>query len=354
MSTVNCPNCNKPNIEGSKFCNSCGFALPLSTHIICPNCETRNPRNLLYCDNCGTRLSATGELSSRREEEKEPEAETRTPRAFSLPTREPGDELDPDNLLDLLKTGKEQYETPSGQEAVLDDWLNDLSDIEPTGTRSEEEELSDWFQDIEAAEEAEDEPEGLASWFSDSGDTSVEEGGLSDWLAELETTEDEGGEDEHSAVDETIPDWLSDLDDDDSQDESGEESLADWLNDFNLEEDTADPAAELAETDIFSPVDSSEADTADTLIAPSPLQEDEEIPDWLSTFDSDEEMPTLVAPTPEAKDDEEIPDWLSDLNERDDDMPTLIGSSPAMEEEALPDWLSETAPEDETVDEESS
>ncbi len=47
-----CPNCQTPNRDTAKFCDNCGFRLP----IVCPNCGTVNRVEAKFCDNCGWRL----------------------------------------------------------------------------------------------------------------------------------------------------------------------------------------------------------------------------------------------------------------------------------------------------------
>ncbi len=372
MSTVTCTNCNAQNTEGSKFCNNCGVALPLSSHITCPNCAVRNPRNLMYCDNCGTRLLPTGELSSEREEDKESKGESReAPRAFSLPARDPGDELDQNQLLDWLRTGEDQQEEGAteqagdSQETVLGDWLSELSDEVDLG----ESEVSEQTESVESGEFPSQDDSAVADltdWLSDVENSGSDDAGIDDWLAELE----ESPEEETADIVNSLPDWLDELEDDipaeTQQTEVKEETVGDWFTDFEASdgEHTADLESDLADTDELTPFDPTPDDFLETLKAPSPFSEsnesfadwledsenkeeseptevDEELADWLSGIDTDDEMPTLIDSSPE-REEEELPDWLSDI-ESDEETTT-----PTDEDEALPDWLSGIDSEEET------
>lgn len=386
MSTVTCSNCKSQNTEGSKFCNNCGAALPLSTHITCPNCQVRNPRNLLYCDNCGTRLLPIGELSSEREEEKPPKPESReAPKAFSLPAREPGNELDQNQLLDWLRTGEEQPEGEGGQEAttseenVLGDWLNELTENDPADSEAED---TDWFADSGESSQEESAVPDLSGWFADSESGSEEED-LSDWLSELEGSGEEEPELPDNDVllptkpppskadftntlnvpppfpddddDEILPDWLSEFgDDSEEKAESAEEiDLSDWSSDLPPAEEAPTSSQFTSETteeeqelpDWLGGFDSEEA--PETLISATPQETDEDeedLPDWLSSFESEEESPTLISSTPEeaAEEQEELPDWLSGFDS-EEESPTIITSfseETEEEDEPLPDWLS--------------
>ncbi len=51
---VHCPKCNEPNNVDSRFCKSCGSALPaLKT---CPACQATNDADAKFCDQCGRAL----------------------------------------------------------------------------------------------------------------------------------------------------------------------------------------------------------------------------------------------------------------------------------------------------------
>ncbi|MFZ0546591.1 MAG: zinc ribbon domain-containing protein [Candidatus Promineifilaceae bacterium] len=386
MSTVTCPNCKAPNTEGSKFCNRCGASLPRSTHVICPNCKTRNPRNLLYCDNCGTRLLVTGELSSERIEEKEPDPGERTPRAFSLPAREPGDELelDPNGLFDWLRTGGENPEENVGsstsaesssaeQESVLDDWLSELSDVEPSDSGSGEE-SSD--QPMEDSSE-DDIPLGFTDWLAKGGSVTKEDD-LMDWLSELDGGEDavssgwsevEGEVSDTSALqeppltaqeppsaaqepEEALPDWLNDSEDD-QETVQEETDLPDWLNAFDAgegEAETAEPTQEKALPD-WLVQDDTEEETPTPISSFEPEVEpelagtEELLPDWLNDFNTEDETPTLISSfkpsEPETAENEDLPDWMNDFD-------SVAAETESAEGDMLPDWLNDFNTEEET------
>ncbi len=79
--TVTCPNCGTANIQGAKFCNTCGQPLPqgitcgncgqqlpvgskfcfncgakIGSKTTCPNCHADVPEGAKYCNNCGTKI----------------------------------------------------------------------------------------------------------------------------------------------------------------------------------------------------------------------------------------------------------------------------------------------------------
>lgn len=56
-----CPNCNADNRDAAKFCDNCGFRLPIA----CPNCGTVNRAEAKFCDNCGWRLNPLQEVGSK-------------------------------------------------------------------------------------------------------------------------------------------------------------------------------------------------------------------------------------------------------------------------------------------------
>jgi len=56
-----CPGCRTENIDGAKFCNSCGKQLTST----CPKCQSVNPNNSRFCNSCGGPISdAAGQVSS--------------------------------------------------------------------------------------------------------------------------------------------------------------------------------------------------------------------------------------------------------------------------------------------------
>src|SRR5262245_32845057 len=50
---MHCPQCQRENRTGAKFCSTCGAKLDLS----CPACGTVNEPGAAFCDNCGTALT---------------------------------------------------------------------------------------------------------------------------------------------------------------------------------------------------------------------------------------------------------------------------------------------------------
>jgi membrane protease subunit (stomatin/prohibitin family) len=52
---VECPSCHTANMEGAKFCASCGTSLAPAT-ITCANCEGHNPPGARFCATCGQPL----------------------------------------------------------------------------------------------------------------------------------------------------------------------------------------------------------------------------------------------------------------------------------------------------------
>jgi predicted ATPase/class 3 adenylate cyclase len=53
---MQCPSCTAEVSEGSRFCNSCGAALPVR----CRECAHNNPAESRFCANCGARLTSDG------------------------------------------------------------------------------------------------------------------------------------------------------------------------------------------------------------------------------------------------------------------------------------------------------
>ena len=53
---MQCPSCTAEVLEGSRFCNSCGAALPVR----CRECAHSNAAGSRFCANCGARLTGDG------------------------------------------------------------------------------------------------------------------------------------------------------------------------------------------------------------------------------------------------------------------------------------------------------
>jgi len=53
--TVKCPYCGADNPENNKFCGNCGKSI-LETKIVCPKCGAKNQAGQKFCGNCGEKL----------------------------------------------------------------------------------------------------------------------------------------------------------------------------------------------------------------------------------------------------------------------------------------------------------
>jgi hypothetical protein len=388
MSHVNCRECHAENATGSKYCNHCGALLPPSTNLICPNCQTVNPRSLLYCDNCGTRLIRDTLPTEPEAQQPEEPAAPGTHRAFSLPSRRPGEtgELDLNRLTDWLTTsGMKAPETSAEEDSatqenatedVLDDWLqelnnlpedeNDLDDATGAGVEppTEVDDFPDWLNTTTVAEDkapeaerAEAEPpaaeEALPDWLSEAADTGMEpatEGDvLPDWLSQVSTAEAEPAEVERpaEAEEEALPDWLGEAAAaEDEPPEAGEE-LPDWLTEgFTAEAETAAEEEQLPAWLNESTPEEAEAGEAldDWPLGDGREQqqanvEAEELPDWL--------RPDAEEPLSDASEESTIDElkalfgsYDSDVSEQEQEAP----EAPLPTTGELPEWLTENAP----------
>ena len=326
MNEIICRECHSPNKSGSKFCSNCGASLKAATHIICPNCYHRNPLHLLYCDNCGTRLikQATAPLTNRPVE---PEVEPLIPpaRAFSLPTRNPGEtgELDPDSLPDWLKTGVDKKAAvPAEDEARLSDWLNELK---ATGGVSDVDELGalnlDWLNEPVAAVEPPPPPPPLVTiptavpsnepiepvedealdWLSAMDDLSLEEEtaapdaptGFTGWLTPetLPETAAPPPSPIIPEIEDDTPDWLTEIDNETFiSEDSGRTGFTGWLESKKLDPRDVDFEDEFEEDESFA-VGMSATPT------PRRERENEDLPDWLL----DAPSTSTAAPTPSSE-----------------------------------------------------
>ncbi len=134
-----------------------------------------------------------------------------------------------------------------------------------------------------------------------------------------------------------MPEWFNGFDEREKVDRPVEE-LAQWMSEFNGEEDTPTQVQPTSEPE-------SEAELPDWLSGPVDESSDmeaakgvdeEDLPDWLSEA-AGEETPTQISPSPEQEDDEALPDWLSGPGLEEETESTDVA-----EDESLPDWLSET------------
>ena len=200
-------------------------------------------------------------------------------------------------------------------------------------------------------------------------------------------------EDDKMVVSDDLPDWLQDMESDDSPaapeptattpDEDSDDiavasdDLPDWLQDIDEDESEISAAANeddkmVVSDDLPDWLQESEDDEPEPLIA-APASVDtasDNLPDWLQDIEGDDIPPvieTTVAAPREDSDDkmvvsDDLPDWLQDIDEDEPDIPTIsppTTPSPvdipaeAKEDdtiialENLPDWLQEVDDEPE-------
>lgn len=377
MNEIICRECHSPNKSGSKFCSNCGASLKAATHIICPNCYHRNPLHLLYCDNCGTRLikQATAPLTSLPPE---PELEPLIPpaRAFSLPTRNPGEtgELDPDSLPDWLKTGVDKKAAvPAEDEERLSDWLNELK---ATGGVNDVDELGslnlDWLNEPVAAveppppppqsipvvpptAEASDEPaeDEALDWLSAMDDLSLEEEaavpdaptGFTGWLNPDTLPETAAPSPSPAEPEEDAADWLTEIDNETFiSEDSGRTGFTGWLESKKLDPRDVDFEDELEEDESFAVGMSTSSASA-----PRRERENEDLPDWLLNAPNAGTAAT-PSPTPPTSEESTSPSgftgWLREQDLLDEpiqlgDSSPSGGSGLSSEATGFTGWLSE-------------
>jgi ribosomal protein L40E len=360
MSSQICKHCQAENPVGSRFCNNCGQTLPPGTHFICPKCAAQNPRHLLYCDKCGTRLVKETPVAP---EDKKPKPEAKPPvgsqRAFSLPSRPPGDtgELDPDQLPDWLKMGQTAQE--DGPTADIGDWLAELDDLPMDAAAAPG---MEWLSESAAEEAPEtavppDAEEDIAfddfplDWLTDEEEDSTAaaapEEDLPDWLS--------GGlvEDEPTAAaasKEDLPDWLSGgfVEDEPTAAAASKEDLPDWLSGGFVEDEP--PAAAAPKEDLPDWLSGGLVEDEPTAAA------EPDFADWLGDDLADEtaeQLETTAAPdfddwaddeddSPAAAVDDDLPDWLRDDLPQQPETPT--------KEPSLTDWLRDDVTADKADD----
>lgn len=297
-----CKECGFENPHSSKFCNNCGAKLPLSTHIICPNCETPNTRDRIFCDTCGTRL-----IVERPQPKPEEPAESQPPvnKPFSLPVRRPGDtgELNPNAVPDWLRTGdiaagKEADEVPPGKRGTADlpDWLVHDSDPDPI-INAPTTISTEFYKDLLDRAEDLPQPDDL---FPD------EEGAnLPDWLSDADT--EAGSRTANAEASSGLTDWLSELGDEESGEETAvakpeddlSSGLTDWLNELD---DLANPAETHAAKNTAA---------LEEMLDDLP-QEETEASDWLDEL-GPAQTDLFPKSTKEAELGEETPDWMDEL-----------------------------------------
>jgi hypothetical protein len=229
------------------------------------------------------------------------------------------------------------------------DWLSDLPDADT------DDDTPDWLTDITDTDEATEEPSGAAlagAALAGHDDAPDVEDDSPDWLSSLRTTEDDTPLDEDDTPDwltdiadttdaappvadtetDEAPDWLSDLPDADTDDDT-----PDWLTDItDTDEATEEPSgAALAGAALAGHDDAPAADDPQT----AEMDDDLEIPDWLSSTDEDSGSAL----------EDDAPDWLTDIADTTDAAPPVADT----ETDEAPDWLSglpDTDTDDDTPD----
>ncbi|MCB0194976.1 MAG: hypothetical protein KDJ65_23705 [Anaerolineae bacterium] len=263
-------------------------------------------------------------------------------------------------------------------EEDLPDWLREIDEDDDSGFGEiptfdnddklvDEEGLPDWLQDIEESDDTELAIDTTAGTASEESGTADDE--MPDWLGGFgETVESpastvsssdlSGEEDDKMVVEEDLPDWLREVDD---EPEAASDTATTPSDDDGMvvEEDLPGWLSDLSDEDADSDFDAEQGD--DTLVS-------DELPDWLSDTEDPEDVPfqldTSLAASPLDSDDEDLPDWLREVQE---DVPTkestqeaapasqaaapvATRNDPDVIEEDLPDWLREVQ-EDSDIEE---
>ncbi|MGC9346708.1 MAG: tetratricopeptide repeat protein [Anaerolineae bacterium] len=238
-------------------------------------------------------------------------------------TEEPTETGVAEEEVSAVETGglEEAYETEVGLEALegLDetaapDWLQELS-VEGTELelREEEGETADWLQELVSdAEPAVEEMPPETVEFEEA----VSEEEAPDWLSELETEQrvEEGAEE--------IPDWLAELEptipEGDEEIALSEEGMPPWLVEL---EGAPRETAEAQETVVKTP-----SEELEELPAEAEEVAEEEIPDWLAEFPTEESAGVAEAVG------EEVPDWLRELGPSEEVSPEVVEEATVIEE----------------------
>lgn len=338
-----CKECSFSNPPGSKFCNNCGTKLPLGTHIICGNCGNSNPVNRVFCDECGSRLIP--EVAKPEEKPKDDASAASSKAAFSLPVRKPGEtgDLDPRHVPDWLKTGKKNEDD---DELLADDELPRIEDLTRDKNTGD---LPDWLVDEEDSDPIIRAPTIISTEFYkdllDRSDLDVpqpedlfpeEDANLPDWLRDVSPT---AVADTPAATDKGLTNWLSELDDDDSEPDDDDEpishqSLTGWLT------DQAQPAEDdwLADTSSDSDLTSWLAEEEETAEAELTETAGASLTNWLSHME-DEEEPDA------AEDDGGLTDWLTAQTGQLSDAADEPDDALFATDSGLTEWLSDPEPE---------
>ncbi|MCB9108597.1 MAG: hypothetical protein H6633_30765 [Anaerolineales bacterium] len=255
-----------------------------------------------------------------------------------------------------IDLGSVTEERPQGAEGMsARDWMISTSDDELIRRRIG----ADTPLEETAPAPTQDEPKPAAPEEIEDDKMVVEED-LPDWLREIDeepVSTDEASPtvaDDTAVYEEGLPDWLREIDDDEEVELEAESSftevssdvapaaddeLPDWLSGFEEPMESSQPA--MAEVKSSDPED-------DKMVV------EEDLPDWLREVeDQVEELGSIEAAT---EDDglvieEDLPDWLTDIEETDElaldlDTPVAISAMDiAADDEDLPDWLREVQAE---------
>ena len=60
IAKLTCFSCKTVNVDGSKFCESCGAKLGVPPREYCASCGTMNRPNMKFCGECGKKLADAG------------------------------------------------------------------------------------------------------------------------------------------------------------------------------------------------------------------------------------------------------------------------------------------------------
>ncbi len=323
-----CNNCGFNNTPGSKFCNNCGNKLPLGTHIICPNCQTNNSIDRIFCDNCGTRLIEDDPLPEEPQQEEPPKS---SGKAFTLPTRRPGDtgHLDPNILPEWLKTGETNNLDQPDEEEFQELPDIDIGNSKPlhkleelTADKSLTDDLPDWLVKSNDSDPIIAEPDGISTEL---------------YLDLVDQSEDF---DESSlpfdASDANLPDWLTGaglFKDDTSITPS--ESDTGKLPPISEEDVVESESSGL--TELFSSMES------DSAIEPDFASSESDISGLTALFsDLQDDESEASKSDDEAESSSGLTEWLSELSQSDMDNQDAPAADSGTEES---EWLQDTEDE---------
>ncbi len=354
MAEIRCPMCGKPNPDHLEVCQHCQARLK---PLVSPPGSASDSELPDWLRDMGAEEEtapsedeATEWLARLQGEEDQGESEPEMPaapadRTDSAPEAEEDDWLGQIRSLDEENEETEpppaQQATPSQPEDHPPDWLDQLSEI---GDYEEgEEELDTLESRVETP--ADEEGDRLPEWLNDMGETEEAEPSMPESRVETPSAPEE----------DQFPDWLDESAQEEQEDipESRVETPS-----GDEEEETPDWIREMEQADEEAEAEMGESFEAEQF----PEAGDEDLPDWLS--DSDEQEEAL--PDEQAPADADLPAWAlaeEDVPSEEAPSPTPEGAQafedlePSIEEEEdMPDWLTsmanETPSEPATVSEE--